>query len=867
MMFILCLSLLLTGLQVHCHHVPGHHEEQEHSGDKNPLEHQHQPPAEGQGTEATVYDKIVVENAEFAFRLYKLIASDPHPQNVFFSPLSISTAFAMLTMGAKAETHRQIFNGLGFNLSDTEENEIHRGFNLLIRTLNQPNNVTQTSIGNALFVEESSQLLPEFLNNVKTLYKAEAISTCFKNSAAAKNEINEYVKNKTNGKITQVIQGLDPNTVMVLLNYIFFKASWEIPFNHVLTRETDFFVDAKTTVKVNMMYQKGSYNFLRDEDLSSWVVKVPYKGDSAAWFILPDQGKLKAVEDALSGAVFRKWSTSFQSGKIELFLPKFSISGSYDVKDLLQSQGVNDVFSDNADLSGITGQHNLKVSKAVHKAVLDVHEGGTEAAAVTVIEVSLTSLQLTPPPPILRFDKPFIMAIANKQIRHFIFIAKVMDPTLDFSMKAGIFLVILELCAKMCSSSTEGGIPAEQQSFLPNNWPFNNTEKQYRHQNVSDPATEESTPSFSMHNFTERNTNFGFDLYRKISLTHDNNIFISPLSLSFTLAVFAEASRGETHNQIVKSLNLHLLDDQGNRLPAFFQQLRGNITKNREFVLLHDTLSFIQKDFRIKDVFCNLLKQYFDMEFLTVDFHNSTLVKDIINQHIKLKTNGKIPTLFDSIDQQAKIILVDYIHFKGKWLHPFSAKFTELETFYVDNYNTVQVPMMFKTARVAYTFDKNLRCVVLKIPYRGSAHMLIAMPQEGDFLALEDHLTAGLVESWLRSMRTRKIDMYFPKFKLDQKYYMHQLLQDLGIKDLFSNKADLSLLTDQTYVKVSQVLQRAYIEVDEAGTEAAAGTGSEITPYSMPPVIRVNRPFIFMIYEDSTNALLFVGRVANPIEF
>ncbi|XP_077179679.1 protein Z-dependent protease inhibitor [Paroedura picta] len=435
-------------------------------------------------------------------------------------------------------------------------------------------------------------------------------------------------------------------------------------------------------------------------------------------------------------------------------------------------------------------------------------------------------------------------------------------------MKAGVFLLILELCVKMCSSDEEVGVSRqqEQQSLLPIYWPSNSTDKQYWHQNVSDPRVEVSTPAFSMQNFTERNTNFGFDLYRKISLTHDNNIFISPLSLSFTLAVFAQASGGETHDQIVNSLNLHLLDDQGNRLPAFFHQLQSNITKNEEFSLLHNTVSFVQKGLRIKDAFRNLSKKYFDMEFLTVDFHNSTLAKNAINQHIQRKTKGKIPSLFDTLDQQAKIILVDYIDFGGKWLHPFSTKFTELESFYVDNYHTVQVPMMFKTARVAYTLDKNLHCVVLKIPYRGRAHMLVVMPQEGDLHALEDFLSARLVESWLRNMRTRKIDIYFPKFKLDQKYYMHQLLQDLGIKDLFSNKANLSLLTDQTRIKVSQVLQRACIKVDEEGTEAAAGTGSEITPYSMPPVIRVNRPFIFMIYEETTNALLFVGRVANPMD-
>uniref|UniRef100_A0ACB8G594 Uncharacterized protein n=1 Tax=Sphaerodactylus townsendi TaxID=933632 RepID=A0ACB8G594_9SAUR len=309
MKFILCF-LLLTGLQGLCHQLPGHHEEQEQSGDKNPPEPQHQPPAERQETETTSFKKIVIPNAEYAFRLYKLIASDPSPQNVIFSPLSISTAFAMLMLGAKNETHRQLFNGLAFDLSDAEENEIHGAFNQVIHTLNQPNNITKMDIGNALFIEESWKLDPKFLNNVKTLYEADCLPTCFRNTTAAENKINDYVKNKTNGKIPQAIQGLDESTAMVLLNYIFFKACWRNPFSFELTTETDFFVDATTTVKVNMMYRKGDYDFLQDEDLSCWVVRVPYNEDYTAWFILPDQGKLKAVENALSRQVFQKWMTS-----------------------------------------------------------------------------------------------------------------------------------------------------------------------------------------------------------------------------------------------------------------------------------------------------------------------------------------------------------------------------------------------------------------------------------------------------------------------------------------------------------------------------------------------------------------------------
>ncbi|XP_053142052.1 protein Z-dependent protease inhibitor [Hemicordylus capensis] len=432
------------------------------------------------------------------------------------------------------------------------------------------------------------------------------------------------------------------------------------------------------------------------------------------------------------------------------------------------------------------------------------------------------------------------------------------------NMKTGFFLVFFKLCVGMCLSDRTAEL-SEMETQQPILWPSNGTDKQYSYNNAPDPPGEESTLVVSMYNFTGQNANFGFNLYRKIAMKHDNNMFFSPLSLSFSLAALMLASKGETRDQIVQSLNFQLPRGKEHQLLVLFQQLRGNISKNEESTLLQDSFSFIQKDFRIKDVFRNLSKEYFDMEILTVDFQNSTLAKDLINQHIKQKTRGKIPKLFDGFDEQAKIILVNCILFRGKWLNPFPSKATALEPFFIDNYRTVQVPMMFKTERVASTFDKNLHCYVLKLPYRGSVHMLVVMPgRENDYMSLEDHLTNELVESWLRHMKIRKMDIYFPKFRLDQKYHMDQLLQDLGIKDVFSYKADLSHLTDQKYVKVSQVLQRAVIEVDEIGTDAAAASGSEIIAYSMPPVIRMNRPFLFMIYEESMHALLFVGRVVDP---
>ncbi|CAM5122916.1 unnamed protein product [Eretmochelys imbricata] len=426
-------------------------------------------------------------------------------------------------------------------------------------------------------------------------------------------------------------------------------------------------------------------------------------------------------------------------------------------------------------------------------------------------------------------------------------------------MKAGICLLLLcEMCTELSTSLGKNG-----------NQKKDKEESLLQNLETAEPFEEQVPLEFTLYNLTEKNMNFGFNLYRKIALKHDNNVFFSPLSMSFVMAVFMLAAKGETYKQIVQGTNLHLLQGKQNfhQLPTLFKQLKDNITENDELVLQRGSLSFVQKNFRLKEPFLNLSKQYFDMEFLNVDFHNSTHAKNIINQNINKKTKGKIPKLFEEFDQHAKLVLVDYILFKGKWLHPFNTRFTELETFYIDKYRNVQVPMMFKSDMVASTLDKNLQCIVLKLPYRGSAHMLIAMPEkEGDYASLEDHITAELVESWLRNMKTRKMDIFFPKFKLDQKYQMHELLRILGIQNLFTKRADLSQLTDQRFVKVSKIIQRAVIEVDEKGTEAAAVSGSEITAYSMPPTIKVNQPFLFMIYEETFKTLLFMGRVVNPTE-
>ncbi|NWS09633.1 ZPI inhibitor, partial [Motacilla alba] len=413
-------------------------------------------------------------------------------------------------------------------------------------------------------------------------------------------------------------------------------------------------------------------------------------------------------------------------------------------------------------------------------------------------------------------------------------------------MKTGIYILLLsEICFEFIQADVKPKFQKEEKesNFLESS-NISISKEWYHHKNISKPFEQQGfedqgLQSFTLHNFTEKTANFGFNLYRKIAMTHDNNVIISPFSLSALMSVYMMAAKGETHRQIVKGLNLHAVKDRVDRqhLPALFKQLIGNITMNEEFLLMQ------------------------------VDFENLTQAKLFINQNINKMTKGKIPGLFEELDHHNKLVLVDYIFFKGKWVYPFNSKFTEIEPFHINKYRSVQVPMMFKSDKINSTFDENLRCTVIKIPYKGNAHMLIVIPEkEGDYISIEDHLTTELVESWLGNMKIRKVDISFPKFKLQQKYKMKKLLQGLGIKKLFTRSADLSHLTDHEYVAVSQVVQNAVIEVDEEGTEAAAASGSEITAFTVPPVIKVDRPFLFMIFEETFKTLLFIGRVVDPTE-
>ncbi|NWX15165.1 A1AF antiproteinase, partial [Aegotheles bennettii] len=407
MLFFLCLLIVGIPSNSYCYQ-PNHRD----------IRNQNQ---RGQENQNMLQQTVRYSVCRFACCFYKEISSRGNTGNIFFSPLSISTAFAMLTLGARSATLAQILRVLNFNPREISENEIHEGYRQLIQMVNRKNEGLQLNMGNVLFVLDRLKPQEKFLNDLRQFYEGEAYPMNFKRADQAQIKINEYVAEKTNGKIKDLINNLDPLTEIILISYIYFNAEWEKPFDPKYTKKSKFFVDWNTVVEVPMMFGMGLFKHGYDEQLSSTVVQMDYKGGASAFFILPDKGRMRKLEKRLSCERMSKWRTLVSKSSTNLYLPKFTLYATYNLKNILYKMGIRDVFTDKADLSGITGQPQHRISQAIHKAVINVDETGTEAAAATGMEIVPMSVPAT-----IKFDRPFLVAITKDE--DMLFMGKIVNP-------------------------------------------------------------------------------------------------------------------------------------------------------------------------------------------------------------------------------------------------------------------------------------------------------------------------------------------------------------------------------------------------------------------------------------------------------
>ncbi|KAK1784518.1 hypothetical protein P4O66_023111 [Electrophorus voltai] len=369
--------------------------------------------------------KLSPHNADFAFSLYKKLASQPDTQgkNIFFSPLSISMALSMLALGAKGNTHSQIFSTLDYSALTSDQ--VNDGYEHLFRMLDHNQDALLLEIGGAAAVQKGFKPEDKFLKDIQHFYKGEAFSVDFSTPDVAVQEINKLIAKKTKDMITDMVKSLDAATVMMLINYVYFKGKWEEAFKVEETSKGDFHVDENTTVPVDMMNRNGEYEFYYDQGNFTSIIMLPYNGNASMMIILPDQGKMEELEKHISKDHLKYWKDKVHKITLDLYMPKFSVSASSCLGDTLKDMGMVDAFSDSADFSGISKGAKLAVSKVLHKAVLSVDEQGTQAAAATTVEIVKFSALLFK----TEVNRPFLVFIVEKNTRSILFMGKITDPT------------------------------------------------------------------------------------------------------------------------------------------------------------------------------------------------------------------------------------------------------------------------------------------------------------------------------------------------------------------------------------------------------------------------------------------------------
>ncbi|KAF6132815.1 serpin family A member 12 [Phyllostomus discolor] len=361
-------------------------------------------------------------NMDFGFKLYKNLASASPSKNILFSPVSISMAFCMLCLGAQNTTLAEIKQGL--YLRDVPEQELHEGFHYLIQSLNQGDQNLHVSLKTALFIDQRLRPEKRFLTSAKNLYSANSIPTNFQNKDNARKKINDYISQNTQGKINTLIKNIDPGTVMLLVNYILFRARWKHEFDPKLTKDEDFVVNENKPVKVPMMFHGGTYEVARDDQLSCTVLAMPYHSNITALLVLPGEGRMRQVEEALGMDTLDRWKNLMMRRVVDVSVPRFSIMGTYDLKKILSYVGITKIFEENSELTKIVPNHSLKVGEAVHKAKLKMDEKGTEGAAGSGMETLPMERPL-----VFKLNRPFLVIIVENLMSTMLFLGKITNPT------------------------------------------------------------------------------------------------------------------------------------------------------------------------------------------------------------------------------------------------------------------------------------------------------------------------------------------------------------------------------------------------------------------------------------------------------
>lgn len=396
-------------------------------------------------------------------------------------------------------------------------------------------------------------------------------------------------------------------------------------------------------------------------------------------------------------------------------------------------------------------------------------------------------------------------------------------------------------------------------------------QKEMMNDNPKMPSREAAVISITPETVIEGLNAFSFDVYRQMLSGSFNNAFISPLSISAALAMTYAGAEGETADQMRRALHygpqsISFHQDYGYALDSLSRS-------NDDFEINIANAVWVQNAFPLLPAYVNIVKDLYNSESRELDFvHKPEASRKTINDWVESQTNERIKNLIPKgvIDADTRMVLTNAVYFNAEWMDHFNKSLTRREPFYSFDDEEIICDMMYKRSRLAYSKSDDLQ--ILEIPYKGNQYsMMVLLPEQNDGLKnLIRQIGPSILDKHYKNRQWEDVILYLPKFKLNTDYELKPALSVLGMEIAFSDDADFSGMTGKKDLKISSVIHKAFIEVDEEKTEAAAATAvvmklTTAMPVQKAPIeFRADHPFLFLIKHNESGAILFMGQLTYP---
>ncbi len=366
---------------------------------------------------------LIHSNTQFGFKIFNQLILEDKDKNIFISPLSILLALAMTYNGAVGDTSLAMADALEFTGFDLEE--LNTGFKDLMTSIENADYEIELAIANSIWMNLGFKAREDFIERNNKYYSSEVREIDFADAAAV-DTINGWIADKTSNKIEKMLDAIPADAVMYLINAIYFKGNWTDEFDGGMTAEDDFYLADGSTKKVPMMNKWQELPYCAGDGYLA--VRLPYGQEKfSMYIILPDKGEsLDSLISSLDADGWEEITDSFSEREVELSMPKYKME--YGIKllnDVLINMGMGIAFGPDADFSGI--REDIFISRVLHKAVIEVNEKGSEAAAATVVEMVETAIEVEEPVE-FTVNRPFFFVIADDRSGSILFMGKVMEP-------------------------------------------------------------------------------------------------------------------------------------------------------------------------------------------------------------------------------------------------------------------------------------------------------------------------------------------------------------------------------------------------------------------------------------------------------